>query len=423
MKRTLCLALFLGLCVPAGGQEDSGGAIASLAKILTSARERGLREADSVGVLLSSSPHGSSEALCRLIWQGAPPTGSERHARPLSPWEQSAVVEALRRRPKSELRKFLELHALTKSSSTGEKLEVMKVIELAGGRDLFPLLLRVAGSLTALERRLPGPLRAFERATAELLRRDPRCIGALRSAASKLSEEETLLLVQAMGRVHVRGIDDVLLGLLGRSESLDRSVLAALLRGPRGHRPSLMARSALARCLESNRDDIRVLAARVVASLHEVDLTPLLIQLLGATSRRVAKAAEESLAALSNRRLGGDASAWQAWYEKEQQWIENRWPDLLEKILGSEGGASTQAFREALLHPLYRDIISRDLVELLPDADESLCRILCSFLGNLGSPWSEDGLAALTHDPRPAVRREAVKALRFIRSKALQRSR
>ncbi len=423
MNRALSLAMILWVCIPALGQRGSGDATALLAKVLTTSRERGIHDADSVGVLLASSPHGSSETLCRLLWEGVPPVGSQRRPRRLSAWEQAAVVEALGRRPGGELRQLLESRAMTDSSTTGAKLEVMKVIELAGGREMFPLLLRVAGSFTALERRLPGPLRAFERAAAELLRRDPRCIKDLRSVTSKLPEEETLLLVQAMGRVQARGIDDILLGLLGRSDALDRSALAALLRGPRGHRPSLAARSALARCLESDRDDIRVLAARVVANLHEVDLTPLLIRLLGATSRRVAKSAEKSLVILSNRRLGSDASAWLAWYESEKQWIENRWPELLEKILDSEKGASTGSFREALLHPLYRDIISRDLVDLLPDADEPLCRILCSFLGNLRSPWSEDGLVKLTHDPRPSVRTEAAKALRVIRSKAPHRSR
>ncbi len=423
VSRTLPLILIFCVCAAAVGQNEADTEVGALAQILTSARGRGLQDADSVAVLLSSSPQGSSKALSRLLWKGVPPTGTQKRRRPLSAWERSAVIEALRRRPKEELRRFLEDHALSQGAGTGARLEAMQVIELAGGRELFSSLLRIAGSFSPLERRLPGPLRAFEKAAEELLRRDPRCVKDLRAATSQLPEEETLFLIQAMGRVQVRGIDDVLLGLLGRSESLDRSALAALLRGPRGHRPSLSARSALARCLESDRDDIRVLASRVVANLHEVDLTPLLIRLLGSSSRRVAKAAEKSLVMLSNRHLGSDALAWGTWYENEQEWIESRWPQLLDEILGSEAGAPTRAFREALLHPLYRDIMSRDVVDLLPDADEPLCRILCSFLGNLGSRWSEDGLVDLTHDPRPSVRSEAAKALRFIRSSATHRSR
>ena len=222
------------------------------------------------------------------------------------------------------------------------------------------------------------------------------------------------MLLRALGDARTRRSRAALIALLGNGEESDLQVLEQLVKGGRGHRPSLTLRGRLDSCLTSTNVRIRSLAALAVAELHEPDLAPRLIDLLLDENALVRRNATVALQRMTGATYEEDVDAWRALLDRESTWFNESWPQIQDCLDSGDLGRTVQALREIAPHRLHRDPLCQHLGDLLPEAPPSIGLGIAATLVELGSAWAVDPLFRALEtrdDPDDELRKAAHVAL------------
>jgi HEAT repeat protein len=187
---------------------------------------------------------------------------------------------------------------------------------------------------------------------------------------------------------------------------------------------SLAGRSAryCATFLRSPEATERARAARLAGELHELELVPDVIALLEDGELAVRRSAEGALARMAGVPLGAEAAAWEAWHERELDWRDTRWSELLATLVGARAGPANEALRELARHPLFRHEVARALAESLPEQPSTVALASCVELENIGSRWAVPGLVSALERGPAQLKAAAWRTLRALSGEARELS-
>lgn len=149
----------------------------------------------------------------------------------------------------------------------------------------------------------------------------PQLITHLGSVSNEVRFYATLI----YGKVrYERALEHIYDRLFDKDQQI-RQIARAVLKGYRGTGAFHQAVDRLHMDLCSD-DDFRVArACQAAATLHDVTAVPVLVECLGASSRRVTTAAQQTLSQLSFEAFGSDGRRWMAWYEANRGGDRNAW--------------------------------------------------------------------------------------------------
>jgi len=366
-----------------------------------------LREDGAQAVLLNLAPRAGEllvpafEILAAGVLPAAEGPGGEDTAEiALSDRQREALLHVLMSsEPILLCRRVLE--RVTAADPISARRAALLVLERAGSvAYLDPAVAIASGEVP--QARFLG--RELEAVVGGILARDPRAERALRGRLSVERGELRRHLVRGIGSSASRqGI-----ALLGASlfESDPHIVtllegladLARAVGGPCGERELDAVQHLLAA-----REEISEAAARAAGALGDRRLAPALVELLEAPSVRVRAAAHRALVELSGCSFGPDAGTWRAWYDAELAWWSESWPELTRVLEQGEADELASALASAGTHALFRTEIAPPVEELLDHASNTIVRLACSCLGQLGARPSAPLLVPLLEDGDPGV--------------------
>jgi hypothetical protein len=216
---------------------------------------------------------------------------------------------------------------------------------------------------------------------------------------------------------------EIVIGLLGSNDRLDRALLQNIVGFDQGMDPMSLDELVeyLDRGLLSEDAAIRRECARLSGVVREHSLAFLLVELLSDADPGVKGNAYWALRELSGLSIKPDPRRWQSWLREEESWWQARNRRLLTTL---ESGSSTELM-EALAalgrHPLFLNAVRESVETLLlhdsPEVRLRACTLLSSFRSRVSIPLmigclhdsSEDvvraahaGLVALTGRSLPA---------------------
>ncbi|NOT30636.1 MAG: HEAT repeat domain-containing protein [Planctomycetes bacterium] len=208
----------------------------------------------------------------------------------------------------------------------------------------------------------------------------------------------------------------ILTGLLGGNPEADPLILAELARMGR-RLPHPMAEAVLSVTrdyLQSGEPEMLLSGIEVADSLEDVEALPILIDLLGHSSRAVSERALAALRSTTNLGYSGDPRRWQEWQRKAEEWRRGTAPKLLENVANGVPGRAANALMEISKWRVFRHELADGVADGLEREETELVVLACSVLGHLGSWRAVPALTERLKDPAPAVQRAALLALRSI---------
>jgi len=143
---------------------------------------------------------------------------------------------------------------------------------------------------------------------------------------------------------------------------------------------------------------------RGAAGRRRVELATILeIELLHDVDAFVRQAAHEALRSMSGESYAADPERWAIWFEAEERWFAQRFPELAEKPFGS-AALWMKGVRELTRHRLYRRHVAEVLVRRLRTDGSAGVPLLTACLIKLDEASVVGDLVELTRDAREEVR-------------------
>ena len=235
------------------------------------------------------------------------------------------------------------------------------------------------------------------------LERDPACY---RSVDATLDGSEPWLeraLIEALGMVGRGQALDLLASLLDRDPALDTRILRAM-GGWKRWDESHEACSLLVRdYLRSPIPDVRRSAATALGRLEAGATIPHLMLALDDPHSGVRRSALWALRYITGHEFLTSSKEWLSWYEREEQWREERAPELLRTARNGAVSHALKALCELGQHPWFPDM-AEELASVLEREEPILLQAGCNALANVGGPLAFHALVELCEDERPDVR-------------------
>jgi HEAT repeat protein len=321
------------------------------------------------------------------------------------------ALNALGELPAVPVREFLrsECGAHPRLEARIVALDVLGRQGTAEGLGLFFELLAASGD--ELEHRALRTIASD--ALLAMLRRDNATAPALERMllAAPLASQD--LACETLARCNRPAAVGLLGKLFGRDPGLDRAALEALVQlGERfpwrvGDEVGTRLRSALKR--EDPR--MRAAVARALGRTGDVPSFPALIGLLADPDPAVVRAAQWALREISGETRISAAEDWQAWFEAETSWWQERGHARLEAFDPENPARLSEALRELGAHPVARTSVVEALAGAIAELDPPAKLVACGTLSRLGSRRAVPALIECLYDPSEELRTAAWQAL------------
>jgi len=331
----------------------------------------------------------------------APDAGPEAHE----------LLDRLERAPRPAL-----LGAIASSSwraaPSRDRRALVELLGRTAGREDLRLMVELAGSSSGdaeLEE-------AFARALDALLGREPRVfedlarvlpdarlpIGSRIIAAAVATERPEALSLLCEGLVHAPALRATLLSHIARAarhvpRPIDPHVCATVREHLAAEDPAIVRAAVLA-----------------VAGVEDDSSAGELVPLLGHPDPRVREAAHFALKELTGRPFEADPQQWSTWWYAEVEWFATRAPELYRALESRNPGTVAAALNELSARRLDEHRLAQRVALVLARPEPELRRRACEALGQLGSTAAQMDLLLALEDRDPAVRQQALKALRAV---------
>lgn len=167
--------------------------------------------------------------------------------------------------------------------------------------------------------------------------------------------------------------------------------------------------------LRSGNAFVRREAAFAAGSLGDHRAINTLISLLNDPVKNVRNAAHDSLCRLTSMTISADPFRWRLWYERQEQWWQERGHEALASIPGAQLGELVDLISEASTKRLYRDEVATALMTLLDHQDDRYVELGLSGLGTIRAPMSVNLIRTFTASTNPRLAARASDALRALK--------
>lgn len=270
------------------------------------------------------------------------------------------------------------------------------------------------------EGELAAPLLgALRDALVAIAARDPRFfeeLGGLTVVRAELAVE----VVRAVGQTGDLAGLDWLAGQL-RDADLCGAVLGELRRlAPQVPAAKGVALSERVRpFLESEHQHERRAAMAVLARLGDATAVPRMLELLEHGDAGERHEAHDALRTLSACQFPNQVASWRAWYERERVWWEEQSQQALEQLGSDDPALVVAAVRSVGDRSLRRERLAAELAPLVEHDAPAVRAYACAGLGQLRVAATVEALVGALDDEEPAVRTQALRALRAITGKDL----
>jgi HEAT repeats len=406
--------LLVGLSVPLGAAQGQAGAkVEPSARPLGDAPTGAAFEADLAAALQrlrSRGARAASEVVEALV--AGELIDSTTGARiPIDSRSEAQLIALLRVSSRSQV-----VENLLRASS-GQALEnvivAMRLCGEIGGESAIEALCTLNARQPELERQCLRYTRALEQALARLLELEPRAVLDVRRALDRFDAPSRRLLASALGRRGDTESSELLGKMLGESVELDAAVLEGLGRCRRwgGRVRDGSCEAWVAPLLAANAAERRRCALLALGRLRAVERLPAVVELLEDEDARVRGAALWAAQSISGRRLGPDRSGWEDLLAREQQWLEQHYPEFEAALGGRDVSAAVAALREISLHSVCAPAVVAAVEECLAAPSTPIALAACHALATLGDPRSLEALVERLDDGREPVRMAAANAL------------
>ena len=328
--------------------------------------------------------------------------------------EETLLISGLRRWPATSTVNGL-LAAVPRKASLAQRLVAVRLLGELGTPPAIDGLVQLLADLDPVELQASSVRRAATRAWSTSLARGRRdLLDRLRFEAEHLPAALVPDLVQALAGLHSGETLDLLEDLQGLGTESDACILDALAAIPAWDQRALSGEAArlVREQLTAGEVELRRRAVLAASRMRDPQALETLVQLLEDPDPRVRHAAAEGLGELTGARPGEGPAHWQAWIEAEFEWIDERYPELLEAALGAEPALAVEALRELSMHPLQREGLAYDLEPALERREAAVVVAAAGALARLQAGHGVRPLIELLVDERPGVREAAHAALR-----------
>jgi HEAT repeat protein len=171
--------------------------------------------------------------------------------------------------------------------------------------------------------------------------------------------------------------------------------------------------------LESEHQHERRAAMAVLARLGDATAVPRMLELLEHGDAGERREAHEALRTLSACQFPDQVASWRAWYERERVWWEEQAQEAFEQLSSDDHALVLAAVRAVGDRSLRRERLAAELAPLVQHDAPAVRAYACAGLGQLRVPATVEVLVGALDDEEPAVRTQAVRALRAITGKDL----
>jgi HEAT repeat protein len=349
--------------------------------------------------------------LVEILHAGLPPgLGEEEQATVLSPVQEQWILDCARVAGRADVLPLA--HAMLAKGDVAARAAAIRLIGAVGdARDLENLLGRALDDAEeALDRRLCD---ALAWAAGEILGRDEYAFvyvsARWRSLREPLLEPLILAMRAAPGAAALHFLAEVIQWRAAHA----CQALAIVQEIGRSHDPGAdgEARRRIRPLLDRSRDGLCRAAALALGALEDHASIPELIALLEADGGLRANA-HWALRRITGLSLPASPQAWRSWHRLESTWLEQAGSEAFLRLGSDDSREVADAIRSISEHPLAREDLATNLVELL-DSDEPAIRTLaCLFIPDLGDARALPVLLALLEDGDPDVSAAALDALR-----------
>ena len=335
-----------------------------------------------------------------LLYRVVPSAGSPT----LSPEAEELLVERLRTWPADRVA------SLCLEETRGGELDLkLRGLELFGAfadARSWPELLELCRSFSPEEVVHPLVSNRLRETFHALLERDPDTHAAVEQALGSAEPWLERALVEALGLTGRGEALGLLRSLLDRDPLLDARVLKALSSWKRWDERYDDCVALVRDYLRSPSADVRLSAATALGRLGAGDAIPYLIPALDDGSSAVRRTALWSLRYVTGIEFLTSSAEWLAWYEREEEWRDERAPDLMVAASEAPVAEALPAVCELGRHPWFPDLAD-ELVEAIHHPEPMVVEAVCGALARIGGSVSFRALLDLSEDGRPEVQRAA----------------
>lgn len=330
---------------------------------------------------------------------------------------RSLISGAFRALPKDAVSAWLRSQVGDESSLAVRLHALQLLTEIRGGAESVPVLVTAIQQFDALEVGVPGVSGTLQAAVRQVLAAGPAGESALVRSWKKIPSALQQFLIRMMGA----GRDDVarrfLEQLLRRDEPNRSAILRRLAELPLflADRCGEDTRKHVVKALRSSDWHLREAAATLAGKIHVEQACPALLRCLDHKNPRVSAAAARALSVISGRSLPPNRSAWEIWYDAEQEWTRDGLDEMLSDATSGNPAQAFAALRELSNHRVHRRRIAQELIPLLTDSDRpELRQTVCAVLSRLRATEALPKLLDALEDKDARVRRSAWRALTAI---------
>lgn len=333
------------------------------------------------------------------------------------PWlidrRQDILVKALARFPRSDVVAAIRVRA--GAQPTIERtLFTTRILGRIGGPDAILAIEWLAPMLDDMQWQRPFVVSVFEESLVAIANEHPKNARRLGEALARAEARVAPAFARAIAAPQNPSAVALLLRAVGRERELDMCIMIELAKfGERGDTSGSTGDiSRLRAYCESTDPGVRRCAAQALSKLGDEDSLGPIIAMLDSRNALTIQTAERCLTTLTGLALGRDSKPWNAWREREFEWLETHNQRLLEEIGSNDAKRVADAIREFAAHRLFRNQAAAAIAPLTVQSDPELQRQACIGLGLFGSGRALPALLERLEFGDDVVRAEAEKALK-----------
>lgn len=294
-----------------------------------------------------------------------------------------------------------------------QRLAVMAVAELLGGREALAVAAAATGSVEPDGDPEPRVIDAFERTALAALRGTPSLTTELPWMVREASLETSGALVRATAEL---GGDEALrslVQLLGRRPELDATILSHLGRASRELLPPVSSElvPALRSAVSSSDPLVARAALQAVGQLEVTEALENCIELVESPDPTIAQASLRALEGITRLKLPGSEARWHLWLQEEQTWLDSEAEGVFSRLRASAPAQQRRAAELVLQHRLDRHRLASELTELLSSDHVDVRLLGIEALGRIDSRAALPALVAALSDDEARVAEQALALL------------
>jgi hypothetical protein len=334
--------------------------------------------------------------------------------------QREALISALCAQPAPLVHTLLGAR-VGRGATLGARCAALDLLSRCGGSRDIELVASIArGTEEAAEIEAPVAA-AFQRALADILRRDRGGYGRLSTLMHGLGRELGAAAARAVADAGSREGLVFLARALDREPDLALALLAEIGRmGIHAERPIDPEVLAGVRARISDPSS-PVLGEALLATgwLDDFDSIPSLIRYLRDHRAGVRADALWSLQRMSGLRVAAEPDVWTAWWEAESKWWRDDAPRLFRDLAAGNSARVKAALIACAAVRTYRHAIAAEIVPLFGSPDLEIARLAARISGQIASPVAVPALVDCLDRGDKSLRQSSWSALKAITAQSL----